>query len=72
MTLNALGFPVVALPGVEHMHGPGEDEKEAVRVFYVAAFQMTQRLVIWVGGGCQRNMLTHDRARLDRIHSTRE
>lgn len=30
---KGLGLPVVALPGVGHMSGPGEDEKEAVRVF---------------------------------------
>ena len=29
-------FPVVALPGVGQMLVPGEDEKEAARVFYVA------------------------------------
>lgn len=40
-------FPVVALPGVGHMPAPGEDEKKAVRVFYVGA---TQRLVVGVGG----------------------
>jgi hypothetical protein len=50
MTLEALGFPVVALPRVEHMHGPGEDEKDAVLVLYVAATETTQRLVIVVGG----------------------
>ena len=34
---KGLGFPVVPLPSVGHMPAPGEDEKEAVRVFYVAA-----------------------------------
>ena len=34
---TGLEFPVVALPGVGHMPAPGEDEKEAARVFYVAA-----------------------------------
>ena len=48
---KGLEFPVVALPGVGHMPGPGEDEKEAARVFYVAATRATQRLVIGVGGG---------------------
>ena len=43
---KGLEFPVVALPGVGHMPAAGEDEKEAARVFYVAA---TQRLVIGVG-----------------------
>ena len=44
------GAPVVALPGVGHISGPGEDEQEAARVFYVAATRATQRLVIGVGG----------------------
>ena len=47
---KGLEFPVVALPGVGHMHAPGEDEKEAARVFYVAATRATQRLVMGVGG----------------------
>ncbi|HYW55881.1 MAG TPA: NERD domain-containing protein/DEAD/DEAH box helicase [Polaromonas sp.] len=48
---KGLEFPVVALPGVGHMPGPGEDEQEAARVFYVAATRATQRLVMGVGGG---------------------
>lgn len=47
---KGLEFPVVALPGVGHMPPPGVDEKEAARVFYVAATRATQRLVIGVGG----------------------
>jgi hypothetical protein len=47
---KGLEFPVVALPGVGHMPAPGEDEKDAARVFYVAATRATQRLVIGVGG----------------------
>lgn len=43
-------FPVVARPGVGHMPVPSEDEKEAARVFYVAATRATQSLVIGVGG----------------------
>ena len=43
---KGLEFPVVALPGVGHMPAPGEDEKEAARVFYVAATRATQRLGI--------------------------
>ena len=38
MTMHAsegLEFPVVALPGVGHMPVPGEDEKEAARVFFL-------------------------------------
>ena len=47
---KGLEFPVVALPGVGHMPAPGEDEKKAARVFYVAATRATQRLVMGVGG----------------------
>ena len=47
---KGLKFPVLALPGVGHMPAAGEDEKEAVRVFYVAATRATQRLVMGVGG----------------------
>ena len=43
-------YPVVTLPGVGHMLAPRENEKEAARVFYVAATRATQRLVIGVGG----------------------
>lgn len=55
---KGLEFPVVALPGVGHMPANGEDEKEAARVFYVAATRATQRLVMGVGGvGTFRNRL---------------
>ena len=47
---KGLEFPVVALPGVGHMPAAGEDEKEAARVFYLAATRATQRLVLGVGG----------------------
>ena len=47
---KGLEFPVVALPGVGHMPAAGEDEKEAARVFYVAATRATQRLVVGAGG----------------------
>ena len=47
---KGLGFSVVALLGVGHMLAKGEDEQEAVRVFYVAATRATQRLVIGMGG----------------------
>ena len=47
---KGLEFPVVALPGIGHMPAPGEDEKEAVLVFYVAATRATQRLAIAIGG----------------------
>ena len=47
---KGLGFAVVALPGVGHVPVKGENEKEAARVFYVAATRATQRLVIGVGG----------------------
>ena len=48
---KGLEFPVVALPGVGHMPAAEEVEKEAARVFYVAATRATQRLVIGVGEG---------------------
>ncbi len=47
---KGLEFSVVALPGVGHMPVLGEDEKEATRVFYVAATRATRRLVMGVGG----------------------
>lgn len=47
---KGLEFPLVALPGVGHMPAPGEDEKEAARVFYVAATRATHRLVMGVSG----------------------
>ena len=47
---KGLEFPVVVLPGVGHMPAAGADEKEAARVFYVAATRATQRLVMGVGG----------------------
>ena len=47
---KGLEFPLVALPGVGHMPAAGEDEKEAARVFYVAATRATQRLVVGVAG----------------------
>jgi UvrD-like helicase C-terminal domain/Nuclease-related domain/AAA domain len=53
MTMHAskgLEFPIVALPGVGHIPAPGEDEKEAARVFYVAATRATQRLFISASG----------------------
>ncbi len=48
---KGLELPVVALPGVGHMPAAGEDEKEAARVFYVAATRATQRLVMGMDGG---------------------
>lgn len=48
---HRLEFHVEALPGVGHMPAPGENEKEAARVFYVAATRATQRLVMGEGGG---------------------
>ena len=47
---KGLEFPVVALPGVGHMPAPGEDEKEAARVFYVAATRATQQLLLTASG----------------------
>jgi hypothetical protein len=48
---KGLEFPIVALPGVGHMPAAGEDEKEAARVFYVAATRATQKLVLTVSAG---------------------
>ena len=56
---KGLEFPVVALPGVGHMPAAGEDEKEAARVFYVAATRATQRLVIGVGGPSNFGLKLH-------------
>jgi superfamily I DNA/RNA helicase len=50
---NGLEFPVVALPRVGHMPAADEEEKEAARVFYVAATRATQRFVIGVGGSAE-------------------
>lgn len=47
---KGLEFSVVSLPGVVHMPAKGAGEKDAARVFYVAATRATQRLVIGVGG----------------------
>ena len=47
---KGLEFPVVALPGVGHMPAPGEEEKEAARVFCVAATRATHRLVVTASG----------------------
>lgn len=45
---KGLGFPVVALRGVGHMPAAGEDEKEAARLFYVAATRATQKMLVGV------------------------
>ena len=50
---NGLEVPVVALLGVGQMPAQGEDEQEAVRVFYVGATRATQRLVITASGSAQ-------------------
>ncbi|SDO16170.1 DEAD/DEAH box helicase [Polaromonas sp. JS666] len=47
---KGLEFPVVALLGVGNMPAPGEDEKEAARVFYVGATRATQALLITLSG----------------------
>ncbi|WP_296510185.1 3'-5' exonuclease [Rhodoferax sp.] len=47
---KGLEFPLVALPGMGHMPAAGEDEKEAARVFYVAATRATHFLLLGVGG----------------------
>ena len=48
---KGLEFPVVTLPGVGHMPAHGEEEKEAARVFYVAATRATYKLVLTESGG---------------------
>ena len=50
---KGLGLTVVALHSMGYTPAPGEDEKEAARVFYVAATRATQRLVITVCGGAK-------------------
>ena len=47
---KGLEFPVVALPGVGHMPAPGQDEKEAARVFYVAATRATRKVLLGANG----------------------
>jgi len=51
LTMHAckgLEFAVVALPGVGHMPGAGENEHEEARLFYVAATRATERLIVTV------------------------
>lgn len=43
-----LEFPVVELPGVGQIPAARVDEKEAARVFYVAATRATQRLLLGI------------------------
>ena len=47
---KGLKLPLVALPGVGHMPATGEDEREAARVFYVAAMRASQKLLITARG----------------------
>ena len=56
---KGLKLPVVALPGVGHMPvaGEHENEKEAARVFYVAATRTTLRLVMGVRRVRQRRRI---------------
>lgn len=55
---KGLEFLVVALPGVGHMPAPGEDEKEAAWVVYVAATRATQRLVTTMSGNEAQRLVT--------------
>jgi hypothetical protein len=48
---KGLEFPVVALPGVGHMPAAGEDEKEAARVFYVAATRARSYVTSLISAG---------------------
>lgn len=47
---KGLEFPVVALPGIGHLPARGQDERDAARVFYVAATRATHKLVLGLGG----------------------
>jgi hypothetical protein len=53
LTMHAskgLEFPVVVLPGVGQMPGPGEAEADEARLLYVAATRATQSLYITLSG----------------------
>ncbi len=66
---------MVALPGVGHMPAVGEDEKEAARVFYVAATRATQKLMMGVSGTgilCARLHLHPLNAEIQTKHKSRE
>ena len=54
---KGLKLSVMALPGVGHMPAAEEHEKEAARVFYVAATRATPRLVIAVTGKGKKSAL---------------
>ena len=61
---KGLEFPVLALPGVGHMHAAGVGVKEAARVFYVAATRATQKLMIAASGdGKFAGLVFHRRER---------
>jgi len=47
---KGLEFPVVAIPGVGRLPAPHEDDKDAARLFYVAATRATERLLVTVSG----------------------
>jgi ATP-dependent exoDNAse (exonuclease V) beta subunit len=47
---KGLEFPVVALAGVGGMPGPGNEESEEARLFYVAATRATHALYITLSG----------------------
>jgi superfamily I DNA/RNA helicase len=47
---KGLEFRIVALHGIGSMPAPNEDEKEAARVFYVAATRATHKLIVTVSG----------------------
>lgn len=47
---KGLEFAVAALPGVEQMLAPEDDEQDEARLFYVAAARATHRLVITASG----------------------
>jgi len=47
---KGLEFPLVAIPGLGAMPAPGDDEKDAARLFYVAATRATDKLLLTASG----------------------
>ncbi|MGB4807975.1 MAG: 3'-5' exonuclease, partial [Candidatus Phosphoribacter baldrii] len=47
---KGLEFPLVAIPGLGRLPAPNEDDKDAARLFYVAATRATEQLLVTVSG----------------------
>ena len=47
---KGLEFPLVAIPGLGRLPAPDEDDKDAARLFYVAATRATEQLLVTVSG----------------------